>query len=303
MHTRFKLRDKMRQEGLPTATLTSAKNPMSEELSELLVIAKRAASVAAAVHRSAMKQDAFHVRTKKSTSDLVTEVDREAERKMVEVIHALRPNDSVIGEEGTNIQGNSGVNWIIDPLDGTTNFIHRYPAHAAAVGVEINGQRKIGVVHDTYHNRVYAGVIGGAATCDGRTIVVRDESSLANALVATGFLPDAVVRRAQADVLRTLLPRVRDIRRSGCPSLDICGVAAGILDAFYECGLGQWDIAGAAAIAEAAGATPLLLHSGVLPDPLLIVANAELSVALVSLLEEIGIVERASMHTALRGRS
>lgn len=271
---------------------------MSEELSELLVVAKRAASVAAAVHRSAIEQGVFHLQTKKSTSDLVTEVDREAERKMVEAIHALRPDDSIIAEEGTNVKGDSGVRWIIDPLDGTTNFIHRYPAHATAVGVEINGQRKIGVVQDTFNNRVYAGIVGGAATCDGRAITARDERNLANALVGTGFLPDAEVRRAQADVLRQVLPRVRDIRRSGCPSLDICGVASGILDAFYECGLGQWDIAGAAAIAEAAGARVLLLHSEVLPDPLLLVANRELSGALVTLLEEIGVVKRASMHSA-----
>ena len=222
---------------------------------------------------------------------------------MVEVIHALRPHDSVIGEEGTNLKGESGVSWIIDPLDGTTNFIHGYPAHAAAIGVEINGQRKIGVVHDTFNNHVYAGVIGKAATCDGRAISVRDESNLANALVATGFLPEAEVRRVQADLLRQVLPRVRDIRRSGCPSLDICGVASGILDAFYECGLGLWDIAGAAAIAEAAGATVLLLHAEVLPDPLLIVANRELSVALVSLLEEAGVVTQRIHPHRLISRS
>jgi len=109
--------------------------------------------------------------------------------------------------------------------------------------------------------------------------------------VGTGFLPHADVRRLQADVLRKVLPCVRDIRRSGCPSLDICGVASGILDAFYESGLGQWDISGAAAIAEAAGATVLLLNSGVLPNPLVVVANARLAVSLVAILTDAGIVE------------
>lgn len=271
---------------------------MNEELAELLVIAKQAASVAAKVHRSAMKRDGHEIWTKKSAADLVTEVDREAEREMVELIHALRPDDAVIGEEGTNHPGTSGVRWIIDPLDGTTNFIHGYPMHAVAIGIEINGQRKIGVVHDTFHDRVYAGVVQGGATCNGRAISVRNERNLASALVATGFLPDAQVRRAQAALLGQVLPRVRDVRRSGCPSLDICGVASGVLDAFYECGLGQWDIAGAAAIAEAAGATVLLLHSELLPDPLLLVANAELAETLLSLFEEIGLVRRASMHIA-----
>ena len=271
---------------------------MSEELSELLVIAKWAASLAAAVHRNAMEEGVFGIRTKNSTFDLVTEIDREAERKLVEAIQSLRPDDAIVGEEGTNVEGDSGVRWIIDPLDGTTNFIHRYPAHSVAVGVEIEGRWKIGVVHDTFNNRVYAGIVGGVATCDGRAIAVRNEPDLTNALVATGFLPDANVRRTQADLLREILPRVRDIRRSGCPSLDICSVASGVLDVFYECGLGQWDIAGAA-IAEAAGAKVLLLHPRVLPGPLLIVANAKLAAALASLLEETGVVERASStHTA-----
>lgn len=273
---------------------------MSEELLELLAVAKQAARLAVAVHHRAMEAGDFGIRTKGSAFNLVTEIDRAAERKMVEAIQSLRPNDSIVGEEGTNVEGNSGVRWIIDPLDGTTNFIHRYPAHAVAVGVEIEGRRQVGVVHDSFNNRVYAGIVGGVATCDGRAIAVRQERDLEGALVGTGFLPDANVRRAQADLLREILPRVRDIRRSGCPSLDICGVAAGVLDVFYESGLGQWDIAGAAAIAEAAGAKVLLLHSGVLPDPLLIVANANLATALRSLLEETGAVERApsSTHTA-----
>jgi myo-inositol-1(or 4)-monophosphatase len=267
---------------------------MSEEFLELLAIAKQAARLAAAVHRSAIEEGGFRIQTKGSAFNLVTETDRAAERKMVEAIQSLRPDDSIVGEEGTNVEGNSGVRWIIDPLDGTTNFIHRYPAHSVAVGVEIEGLWKVGVVHDTFNNRVYAGIVGGAATCDGRAIAARDESALANSLVATGFLPDANVRALLADLLREILPRVRDIRRSGCPSLDICGVAVGTLDLFYECGLGQWDIAGAAAIAEAAGAKVLLLHPKVLPGPLLVVANAGLAAALVSLLEEIGVVERTS---------
>ena len=92
----------------------------------------------------------------------------------------------------------------------------------------------MGVVHDTFSNRVYAGVVGEGETCDGKPIAVRDECNLQQALIGTGFLPDAGVRRLQADLLRQVLPRVRDVRRSGCPSLDICGVASGVLDVFYE---------------------------------------------------------------------
>jgi myo-inositol-1(or 4)-monophosphatase len=260
-----------------------------EELSELLEIAKYAASLAAAVHRRAMEKDGFNVETKRSTYDLVTEVDREAERELVTAIRAARPHDGIIGEEGANFIGSSGVRWILDPLDGTTNFVHRYPAHSVAVGVEIDEQRIIGVVHDTFSQRVYAGIIGEGATCDGKLIVARNECNLRGALIGTGFLPDADVRRLQADLLREVLPRVRDVRRSGCPSLDICGVAAGTLDAFYECGLGPWDIAAAGAIAEAAGAEILLLNSKVLPNPFLVVANAKLMSAMVALFAETGV--------------
>ncbi|HEX6732246.1 MAG TPA: inositol monophosphatase family protein [Pyrinomonadaceae bacterium] len=264
---------------------------MNAELFELLEIAKHAASLAAAVHRRALNDGDIKVDTKRSISDLVTETDREAEQELVRSIRAARENDSIIGEEGTNQVGSSDVKWILDPLDGTTNFVHKYSAHAVAVGLEINGRRTIGVVHDSFSNRVYAGVVGEGATCDGKPITVRDENNLKHALIGTGFLPNANVRREQANLLRIILPRVRDIRRSGCPSLDICNVAFGTLDGFYECGLGPWDITAAAAIAEAAGATVQLLNSGVFPNPLVVVANRQLASALIDLLIETGAVE------------
>jgi myo-inositol-1(or 4)-monophosphatase len=249
----------------------------------LLEIAKRAARVAAEVHRRAMERVRFDVGTKSSNLDLVTEVDREAERTIVDVIRSARPNDSILGEEGSALSGSSGVRWVIDPLDGTTNFIHGYPAHSVAVGIEFEGRRVAGVVIDTYANRTYSGVVGQGATCDKWPITVKDETDLHKALVGTGFLPDAEVRRLQAEILKNVLPRVRDIRRSGCPSLDICGVASGALDAFYEFGLGPWDIAAAGAIAEAAGAEVIELTPAGLPGPLLVVTNPDLAPVLISL--------------------
>jgi myo-inositol-1(or 4)-monophosphatase len=224
----------------------------------------------------------------------VTEIDVESERRLVSVIRAARPDDAIVGEEGANVAGSSGVCWILDALDGTTNFVHGYPAHAVSVGVEIDGKRALGVVHDTFHRRVYAGIVGVGAHCDGRPIAVRAERKLSRALVGTGFLPHAEVRRVQAEVLGSVLPFVRDVRRSGCPSLDLCAVAAGMLDGFYESGLGRWDIAAGAAIAEAAGATVSELHSNTLPVPLLVVANATLNEALVSLLVRAGAANRAT---------
>jgi myo-inositol-1(or 4)-monophosphatase len=271
--------------------LSNHEEKMEEQLSELLELAKRAARAAADVHRCAIEKGRFEAQTKASSSDLVTAIDREAEQALVTVIRAARPQDEIVGEEGANLRGDSGVRWILDPLDGTTNFVHRYPAHSVAVGVEIHGRRTMGVVHDTFNHRVYSGVVGQGATCDGQPLAVRNETELSRALVGTGFLPNAEARRVQADLLRAALPRVRDIRRSGCPSLDICNVASGALDAFYECGLGQWDIAAATAIAEAAGATVRLLRSALLPNPMLVVANTKLAEALVAALKEAGAIE------------
>jgi myo-inositol-1(or 4)-monophosphatase len=262
---------------------------MTEGLEELLKIARRAAAIAAGVHRSALKSS-LDIQTKQSQADFVTAIDSEAERQLAAAIHDARPNDAILGEEGANIPGSTGVRWILDPLDGTTNFIYGYPAHAVAVGVEIDGKRALGVVHDTYHDRIYTGVVGRGAECDGHAIKVRNESMLSRALIGTGFLPVLEVRDAQGEILRRLLPQVLDVRRSGCPSLDLCAVAAGALDGFYESGLGRWDIAAGASIAEASGATVVELQSMLLPCPVVVAANAPLFKKLVAALAEAGAV-------------
>jgi myo-inositol-1(or 4)-monophosphatase len=132
---------------------------MQGELEELLSIATHAARMAAAVHRRA-RQGTLGSSTRGSPIDLVTEVDREADIQPVSTIRTTRPDDAIFGEEGTNVIGNSGICWILDPLDGTTNFVHGYPASAVSVGVEIDGKRVLGVVHHTAHDRVYTGIVG-----------------------------------------------------------------------------------------------------------------------------------------------
>jgi myo-inositol-1(or 4)-monophosphatase len=107
----------------------------------------------------------------------------------VSAIRTGRPDDAALGEEETNITGGSGACWILDPLDGITNFVHGYPAYAVSVGGEIDGQRVVGVVQDTSHDRVYSDMVGVGAPCDGRPISVRVESALSQALVGTGFFP------------------------------------------------------------------------------------------------------------------
>ena len=193
----------------------------------------------------------------------------------MELIRRERRDDAIIGEEGAGFGGTTGVAWIIDPLDGTTNFVYGYPAHSVAIGIEIDGRRAIGVVRDTARNREYSGIVGVGAWVDGVAIRARNSSELSSALVGTGFLPQSAVREKQGVILQRVLPKVRDIRRSGCPSLDLCAVADGSLDAFYEYGLGRWDIAGGAAIAEAAGATVALLDGGALPSPLVIAGGRD----------------------------
>ena len=242
---------------------------MRADLEELLFIAQDAARLAAVVHRQ-KRHSPRSVDTKRSLADLVTAVDREAAQQLVTAIRRARPNDAIPGEEGTNVPGRAGVCWVLDPLDGTTNVVDGYPAHAIAVGVEIEGRRVLGVVYDTSRELMYTGMVGVVAHCEGQPRAVRTEAALSQALIGTGFPPDRAVRQAQGEVLRRLSPLVRDRRRGGCPALELCAVAAG------------------AAIAEAAGATIVELQSDLVPSPVLVAANAQLLKALVAVLIEVG---------------
>jgi myo-inositol-1(or 4)-monophosphatase len=216
-------------------------------------LAVRLAAQAAAVHRAGRERE-LRVETKTSRTDLVSEVDREAERVVVAGIRAVRPDDAILGEEGGAHDGTSGVRWIIDPLDGTTNYVYRYPAYSVSIGVEVDGVLCAGVVHDSVHDRVYVAVRGSGATCDGAPIAASRRDELATALLATGFQYRPDVRTKQATVLAAILPSVRDVRRGGSAALDLCWVADGRLDLYYEAGLAEWDLAAGMLIAEEAGA-------------------------------------------------
>ena len=259
------------------------------DLDALQTLAMRIGAEAAAVHRAGYGR-AHLVDTKSSPTDMVSEVDREAERVMVSAIKRERPDDAILGEEGTAQSGTSGVRWILDPLDGTTNYLYGYPAFGVAIGVEIAGRRALGVVHDSCHDWVYAGVVGRSATCNGERLAVSAKDELATALLATGFSPRPEVRARQAAGLARVLPQIRDVRRSGSPILDLCAVAAGRVDGFYEIGLAPWDIAAGAAIAEAAGAAVAVLPVVTPPGPLLVVANPILMPSLLHLLREAGVL-------------
>jgi myo-inositol-1(or 4)-monophosphatase len=194
------------------------------------------------------------VATKSSDTDLVTEVDRRSEAAIVSAIRSARPDDGILGEEGADHTGSSGVRWVIDPLDGTTNYLYGLPPFSVSIGAEVDGALALGVVADPLGAELYSARTGGGACCNGVPISCTTKSELATALVATGFGYAADLRRGQAEVLRTVLPEIRDIRRAGAASIDLCRVAAGMLDGYWEVGMQPWDFAAGTVIAREAGA-------------------------------------------------
>ena len=218
---------------------------------ELLDLAVAAADDAAAL-LSDERPDT--VDTKSSRTDLVTDLDHAAEELIVGRLLDARPQDGVLGEEGGERTGTSGVRWIVDPLDGTTNFVYEYPAYSVAIAAEADGELVAGVVVDIVRGQRFTATLGGGARRDGRPIAISGATDLDTALLATGFSYDRANRGRQAEVLATVLPAVRDLRRSGSAALDLCMVAAGRVDGFWERGLAPWDRAAGGLIAAEAGA-------------------------------------------------
>jgi myo-inositol-1(or 4)-monophosphatase len=194
------------------------------------------------------------VDTKISSTDMVSDVDRDAEQAVAEVLAEYRPDDEVLGEEGTARPGSSGVRWVVDPLDGTTNFLFGIPQFSVSVAAEVDGRTQVGVVLDPTRREVWAAAAGWGARRNGEPCrVAAGRSSLATALVATGFGYRPERREWQGAVAAHLLPRVRDLRRFGSAALDLCWTAGGRWDAYYEWGLNPWDLAAGALICAEAG--------------------------------------------------
>jgi myo-inositol-1(or 4)-monophosphatase len=225
---------------------------------ELGALAAELATEAGALLREGHDRVRTSVQTKSTGTDMVTEMDRASERFIVEGLLARRPADGVLGEEGAAREGTSGVRWIIDPLDGTTNYLYGFPSFAVSIGAEVDGVAVAGAVHDVVHGETFTAVAGAGAWCDGRSLRINDPPSLAQSLVGTGFAYAATTRAEQAAVLQRVLPNVRDIRRAGAAAVDLCWVAAGRLDAYFERGLMPWDWAAGGLIAAEAGARTLV---------------------------------------------
>jgi myo-inositol-1(or 4)-monophosphatase len=194
------------------------------------------------------------VTTKSSATDMVTEVDRAAEALIVAALQEARPDDGLVGEEGAQRAGTSGIRWLIDPIDGTTNFLYGLPVWAISIAAVDDHGPVAGAVSVPTVGELFSGARGQGAHLNGRVIHCSPKADLATALVGTGFSYQPVLRVEQGLVMAALLPHVRDIRRSGAASVDLCSVAAGRLDAYYEEGLAPWDLAAGEVIAREAGA-------------------------------------------------
>lgn len=243
---------------------------------ELLDLALRAARGAVALVRDRAAAEVTVAATKSSDVDVVTQADRDSEALIRATILAERPDDAFLGEEGDDVVGTTGVRWIIDPIDGTVNFVYGLPEYAVSIAAEVDGRVVAGVVvnvatgvEHTAH-RTSEGVV---ALRDGRPVGVRGPAPLAQRLVITGFSYDADMRERQAQGLVRLLPQVRDIRRHGSCALELCHLADGQADGYFEVGVNLWDYAAAALVAEGAGARVEVLP-GMAGRPLVVAAPA-----------------------------
>jgi myo-inositol-1(or 4)-monophosphatase len=220
---------------------------------ELRALAEAVAREAGALLRDAFGGPELRISAKSTPTDLVSEADHAAEHLIRERLAAARPDDGVLGEEGGDRAGTSGVRWIVDPLDGTVNFLFGIPQWAVSIACEDETGMLVGVVYDPERDELFSAERGGAATRDGRVITGSSKQDLATALVATGFGYDSEVRRAQAELAARLLPHFRDVRRFGAAAIDLAWTACGRLDAYYEHGLNAWDLAAGGLICECAG--------------------------------------------------
>lgn len=224
------------------------------EAQDILDLAAGGARRAGDLLLERFRRPATGLATKSSPTDLVSDADRDAEQLLFDHIRAARPQDAILGEEGGESAGGGELTWVLDPLDGTVNFLYGIPAWCVSVAAMDERGHLVGVVHDPLHDETFTAVRGGGARLDGSPVRVSEKGDLSTALVATGFSYDPEIRDAQAEVVRRVLPRVRDIRRAGSAALDLCSVACGRVDAFYEAWMGPWDRAAGELIAREAGA-------------------------------------------------
>ena len=229
-------------------------------LSEVAVqIAREAADLSKTVRDEAVTEG---VDTKSSETDVVTAGDRAVERLVRDRLAELRPGESVLGEEEGGEVALDGLRWVVDPIDGTVNYLYGFPFYAVSLAAQLDGESIAGAVVEPVSGRVWSAAKGHGGFLDGEPLRVSGTERLELSLIATGFSYSVQRRTAQARVAGELLGKVRDIRRAGAASLDLCAVAAGWLDGTYEVGLNRWDWAAGALVATEAGADLRLPEKG-----------------------------------------
>jgi myo-inositol-1(or 4)-monophosphatase len=254
-------------------------------------LAVRLATAAGALVREGRPERVVVAATKSSDVDPVTVMDRASEDLLREMIAAERPDDAILGEEGDDVAGTSGLTWVLDPIDGTVNYLYGVASWAVSVAVVAGPPEPAswtvlaGCVHSVADGRTWSAGLGEGATRDGVPIRVGAPTELGSCLVGTGFGYDAARRAHQAQVLTQVLPKIRDIRRLGSAAIDLCLLADGSMDLYYERGLNPWDMAAGAVVATEAGAVVTGLRGSPATNAMTVAGPAELVAQLAEILE------------------
>ena len=219
---------------------------------ELLELARKVGLDAGALLME--RPPAFEIESKSTAIDIATQMDKKAEKFIMESLLAARPDDGIIGEEGSSVESKSGITWVIDPLDGTVNYFYGLPGWNVSIAAKDNDGSIVGVVTAPTINSTWWATRGGGAFYNGHQIHCNDPIAVDRALIATGFQYDVAHRTTQMTDLAKLVPLVRDLRRNGAAAVDLCHVAMGALDGYYEAGLKEWDWAAGGLVATEAGA-------------------------------------------------
>ncbi|MCB7138134.1 inositol monophosphatase family protein [Cellulosimicrobium marinum] len=267
--------------------------PDDVTVADLRRLAEHLARTAGELVRSGRPERVEVAATKSNATDVVTRMDADSEALLRREIAAARPGDAVLGEEDGASPGTTGITWVVDPIDGTVNYLYGVASYGVSVAAVVGPPDPqewtvlAGAVHSVVDDRTWTAGLGGGATVDGRPLHVVGPDDLAQCLVGTGFGYDPDRRRAQARVLVDVIPRVRDIRRLGSAAIDLCLVASGELDLYYERGLNPWDLAAGGLIAQEAGARVSGLRGSPAGRAMTVAGPAARAGELVSLLEEL----------------
>lgn len=258
--------------------------PSAHALAELAISLATSAGRLICAHRD----ERLTVDTKSTPTDVVTDIDRAAETHIRMELARYRPDDAVLGEEAGGRAGSSGVRWLVDPIDGTVNFVLGLPDYAVSVAAEVDGRIVAACVHNPVTGDLFHATLGGGAFAGEQRLSGPRDVPVERAVVGTGFGYEAALRGRQGAVVARLLPRIADIRRIGSAALDLCAVATGRLDAFYEVGLNPWDWSAGTLIAGEAGCVVSGLRGQEPSRAMIAVAGARIARDFFALLEELG---------------